>query len=216
MGINGKIIGVVDNFINQPLDEESNPLILTINPKFYDYFLQYVIIKVNSNDVKGTLAYIEKISKEFAPDYPVNFKFLDKTVDNLYQSIKHTWYLFEAFAFLAILISCLGLFGLASYMIEIRTKEIGIRKTLGASVRGVVLLLSKEFVKWVILASFIALPVAYYFMSKWLQSFAYKIELTWWMFALAGGIALVIALATIGFQTVKAATANPVKSLRYE
>ena len=216
MGLSGKVIGVVDNFINRPLEEESNPLILTINPKFYDYFLQYVLIKINSNDVKGTLAYIEKISKEFAPDYPVNFTFLDKTVDNLYLSIKHTWYLFEAFAFLAILISCLGLFGLSSYMIEIRTKEIGIRKTLGASVRGVVLLLSREFVKWVILASIIALPAAYYFMNKWLQGFAHKIELTWWMFALAGGIALVIALATIGFQTVKAATANPVKSLRYE
>ena len=216
MGLSGKVIGVVDNFINRPLEEESNPLILTINPKFYDYFLQYILIKINSNDFKGTLGYIEKVSKEFAPDYPVNFKFLDKTVDNLYQSIKHTWYLFEAFAFLAILISCLGLFGLASYMIEVRTKEIGIRKTLGASVQGVVMLLSREFVKWVILANLIALPAAYYFMSKWLQDFAYKIELTWWIFALAGGIALIIALATVSFQAIKAATANPVKSLRYE
>ena len=216
MGLSGKVIGVVDNFINRPLEEESNPLILTINPKFYNYFLQYVIIKISSNDVKGTLGYIEKVTKGFAPDYPVDFKFLDKTVNNLYQSIEHTWYLFEAFAFLAILISCLGLFGLASFMIEVRTKEIGIRKTLGASVHGVVMLLSREFVKWVILANIIALPVAYYFMGKWLQSFAYKIELIWWMFALAGGIALVIALATIGFQTIKAATANPVKALRYE
>ena len=216
MGLSGKVIGVVNNFINRPLEEKSNPLIMTINPKFYNYFLQYVLIKINSNNVKGTLGYIEKVSKEFAPDYPVNFKFLDKTVDNLYQSTKHTWYLFEAFAFLAILISCLGLFGLASYMIELRTKEIGIRKTLGATVHGVVILLSQEFVKWVILANLIALPSAYYFMNKWLQDFAYKIELTWWMFVIAGIIALVIALATIGFQTINAATVNPVKSLRYE
>ncbi|HVO75920.1 MAG TPA: ABC transporter permease [Ignavibacteriaceae bacterium] len=216
MGLSGKVIGVVSNFNNRPLNEETNPLIMTINPNLYNYFLQYILIKVNSNDVTGTLRYIEKVSKEFSTDYPVDFKFLDETVDNLYRSIKHTWYLFEAFAFLAILISCMGLFGLASYMIELRTKEIGIRKTLGAAVHGVVILLSREFVKWVIIANLIALPVTYYFMNKWLQDFAYRIEITWWMFALSGGIALVIALATVSIQAVKAATANPVESLRYE
>ena len=216
MGLSGKVIGVMDNFINQPLDKESNPLILTINPNFYDYFLQYLLIKINSNDVKSTLAYIEKVSQEFAPGYPVNFKFLDKTVDNHYQSIKHAWYLFEAFAFLAILISCLGLFGLASYMIEKRTKEIGIRKTLGATVHGVVVLLSREFVKWVILANFIALPAAYYFMNKWLEDFAYRTNISWWVFFLSGGIALMIALVTVSFQAIKAATANPVEALHYE
>jgi len=212
----GIIIGIIDNFNNRPLNEETRPVILTDNPIFFDYFLQYVIIKINSKDISGSLEYIKNVSKEFAPDYPVDFKFLDKTVDNLYQYIQRTWYIFEAFAFLAIFISCLGLFGLASFMIEMRTKEIGVRKTLGASVPGLISLLSGEFTKWVLLANIIACPVAYYLMNKWLQNFAYRIDMSLWFFVLAGGIALAIALATVSFQAIKAATANPVESLRYE
>ena len=120
------------------------------------------------------------------------------------------------FTFLAIFIACLGLFGLASYIAELRTKEIGVRKVLGASISGIVFSLSKEFLKWIIYANLVAWPIAYYFINKWLQSFAYKINISLWMFALAGGIALVIAFVTVSFQAIKAATANPVDSLRYE
>jgi ABC-type antimicrobial peptide transport system permease subunit len=216
MGLSGKLIGVVDDFNNRPLDQETNPLILTINPKFYDYFVQYVVIKINSNDVPGTIGYIEKASREFAPWYPFEFKFLDQTVNNLYRSVLQTWHLFEAFAFLAIFISCLGLFGLASFMTELRTKEIGVRKTLGASVPGIIMLLSGEFTKWVLLANFIAWPVAYYAMNKWLNDFAYKADPNIWVFIASGMMALVIAMLSVSFHAIKAATANPVESLRYE
>ena len=117
---------------------------------------------------------------------------------------------------IAILLACLGLFGLTVYTAEQRTKEIGIRKTLGATIGSVVFLLTKQFVKWVVLAGMIALPIIYYAMNKWLQNFAYRIEISWWMFALSGGVALLIALATVSFQAIKAAIANPVESLRYE
>jgi putative ABC transport system permease protein len=216
MGLNGKIIGVVDDFNNCPLDKEIMPMILTINPNFYDFFLQKVIIKINSNDISGTLRYIEKVSKEFAPDYPFEFKFLDQTIDNVYRSVQRTWYIFESFAFLAIFVSCLGLFGLASFMTELRTKEIGVRKMLGASVSGVVMLLSKEFTKWVLLANLVAWPVAYYFINKWLQDFAYRIDISWWIFVISGGTALIIALATVSVHTIKTAVANPIEALRYE
>ena len=216
MGLNGKIIGVVDDFNNRPLDEETNPLILTIYPNYYDYFVQYVLIKINSNNISETLKYIDRVVNESAPSYPVEFKFLDQTVNNLYQSVRRSLYLFEYFAFLAIFISCLGLFGLASFMTELRTKEIGVRKTLGASVTGVALLLSREFTKWILLANLIAWPVAYYAMNSWLHDFAYRISISWWIFILSGGLALAIALATVSIQVIKAATANPVKSLKYE
>ncbi len=216
MGSNGKIIGVMDNFHNRPLDQEINPLVLTINPRHYDYFLQYAFIKINSTEIPAALSAIGDISREFAPDYPFEFHFLDQTVDNYYQSVQQMWILFQAFAFLAIFISCLGLFALASFMAELRTKEIGIRKTLGASVSGVVVMLSTEFTKWVLLANIVAWPMAFFAMNKWLQNFAYRISLSWWLFALAGGLAFIIALLTISSQAIKAALVNPVKSLRYE
>jgi putative ABC transport system permease protein len=216
MGLSGKVIGVVEDFNNRPLEEETSPLILTINPKYYGYFVKYILVKINSNDIPATLQYIEKVSREFAPGYPFQFKFLDETVNNLYRSIQHTWYLFESFAFLAIFISCLGLFGLASFMTEIRTKEIGVRKTLGASTPGVIMLLSREFTKWILLANFFAWPLAYYAMNVWLHGFANKVDLNLWIFAVSGLLALVIAMSTVGFHTIKAATANPVEALRYE
>ena len=124
--------------------------------------------------------------------------------------------IFKYFALLAILISCLGLFGLASFVAEQRTKEIGIRKALGASVSGIVLLLSKEFTKWVLLANIIAWPIAYYVMAKWLENFAYRMDIGLWVFVLSGTLAFIIAIITVIFQAVKAALANPVDSLRYE
>ena len=124
--------------------------------------------------------------------------------------------IFSYSAFLAIIVACLGLFGLAAFILELRTKEIGIRKVLGASITGITFMLSKEFILWVLTANLIAFPVAYYLMDSWLQDYAYRINISWWMFFISGGIALVIALATVSFRAIKVATANPVKSLRYE
>ena len=137
-------------------------------------------------------------------------------IDKLYQSERNMGRIFLYFALLAIIISCLGLFGLVSFIAESRTKEIGVRKVLGASTPGVVSMLIREFSVWVLLANIIAWPLAYYAMHQWLQDFAYRIDITWWVFVLSGITALTIALATVGFQAIKAAVANPVKSLRYE
>ncbi len=124
--------------------------------------------------------------------------------------------IYQAFAFLAIFISCLGLLGLASFIIEQRTKEIGIRKVLGASIAGILQLLNREFIRWIIVANIIAIPIAYFTLNSWLQNFAYRITISWWTFILAGILALVIALITVSFQSIRAALSNPVESLRYE
>ncbi len=124
--------------------------------------------------------------------------------------------IFKYFSILAIFIACIGLYGLTAFMIERKIKDIGIHKVLGAKVTEIVFMLSKKYLLWIVISNLIAFPAAYYFMNKWLQSFAYRIEMSWWMFVLSGGIALLIALATVSYQAIKAATANPVKSLRYE
>jgi putative ABC transport system permease protein len=153
---------------------------------------------------------------DFAPGKPFEYSFLDKDYDNLYINEKQTRSLFSIFSFLAIFIACLGLFGLASFVADRKTKEIGIRKILGASVPRIVNHLNKSFIKWVLIANLIAWPAAWYFMNKWLENFAYRIDLTWWVFVLAAALALLIALMTISFQTIKAALKNPADSLRYE
>ena len=134
----------------------------------------------------------------------------------MFQADERMISIFSYSAFLAIIVACLGLFGLAAFILELRTKEIGIRKVLGASITGITFMLSKEFILWVLTANLIAFPVAYFLMDSWLQNYAYRINISWWIFLISGGIALVIALATIGFRAVKAATANPVESLKYE
>jgi putative ABC transport system permease protein len=147
---------------------------------------------------------------------PFSYQFLDDAFDNMYRGEQRVGKIALAFAILAILIACLGLFGLATYMAEQRTKEIGVRKVLGASVGNLVSLLSKDFIKLVILAVVVAFPIAGYFMNKWLQDFAFRTDMKWWIFALAGIIVLFITLLTVGLQAVKAASANPVRSLRTE
>ena len=172
--------------------------------------------KLKSENIPKTIGYIENIWKKFAPGYPFNYRFLDEALDRLYRSEQRIGTLFKYFSGLAILISCLGLLGLASFMAERRTKEIGIRKVLGASVSNIILLLSKEFTKWVIVANIIAWPVGYFAIKKWLQSYAYATNIVLWSFILSGVLALLIALATVSYQSIKAALANPVDSLRYE
>jgi putative ABC transport system permease protein len=173
-------------------------------------------VKLKSDNVSSTLGFLENTINEFIPGYPLEYQFLDEEIDSLYKTEQLTGKIIIYITLLALFISCLGLFGLASFTAEQRTKEIGIRKVLGASVSGIVVLLSREFTKWVALASIIAWPIAYFAMTKWLQNFVYRTSIGWWTFILAGGLALVIALSTVSYQAIKAALANPVDSLRYE
>ncbi|UCE42380.1 MAG: hypothetical protein JSV17_05300, partial [Candidatus Aminicenantes bacterium] len=159
---------------------------------------------------------IEKVWKKHSDGYPFEYYFLDEAYDNLYKSELRLNTFFRLFTLIAIFISSLGLFGLASFTAERRTKEIGIRKVLGASIPSIVFYISKGFTKWVLLANIIAWPVAYSFMNKWLQNFAYRIDLNVWIFILSGLAIFCIALLTVSYQSIKAATANPVDSLRYE
>jgi putative ABC transport system permease protein len=175
-----------------------------------------MFVKINGSKISEGLSTVETVWKKENSNSPFEFQFLDAAVDQRYRSDQRTGKIFNDFAILAIFISCLGLFGLASYMAEQRTKEIGIRKVLGASVLELIALLSKEFTKWVLIANLIAWPIAYYFMDKWLQDFAYRIDISWWIFVLSGGIALVIALVTVSLQAIKTAIANPINALRYE
>lgn len=154
--------------------------------------------------------------KAIAPQAPFEYEFMDEAYNQLYQSEQRFGQAFTIFTFLALFIGCMGLFGLASHNVLQRTKEIGIRKVLGASVQQIVQLLSKDFIKVVLIATLLAFPLAWWAMNKWLQDFAYRIDIQWWMFALAGLTALGIALLTVSFQAIRAAVANPVESLRSE
>jgi putative ABC transport system permease protein len=173
-------------------------------------------IKIRPESIQGTLRDIRGTMNRFAPGYPFEYSFFDDVFDHTFRSDQKMGSLFQAFALLAILIACLGLLGLSSFSTQQRTKEIGIRKVLGASVPGVVILLGRDFLKWVLLANLIAWPIGYFAMNKWLENFAYRTRLTLEIFILSTFIALVVAAFTVGFQTFKSATANPVDSLRYE
>ncbi|MCK4758783.1 MAG: ABC transporter permease [Candidatus Aminicenantes bacterium] len=208
----GTIIGVAKDFHFRSLHEKIDPLVLVIAPGWFTD----AYIRMKPENVPETLGFIEKTIKKFAPDFPFEYSFLDEDIDNLYKTEQRIGNLVRYGTFLAIFIACLGLFGLASFTAEKRTKEIGIRKVLGASISGIVLLLTKEFTKWVILANLIAWPIAYFVMSIWLQNFAYHVNIGIWTFLFSSALALVTALITVSFQAVKTAASNPVDSLRYE
>jgi putative ABC transport system permease protein len=205
-----QVIGVIRDYHHEGLQSEIKPMI------FYPSQGADLSIKLTTNNIKDNVASIEKIFKKYFPGNPFTYFFMDEWFNKQYASEMQFRKLFTAAAMLAVFIACLGLFGLSVYTVESRTKEIGIRKVLGASVAGVTTLLSKDFTKLVLIGIVVASPVAYIFMDKWLASFAYKIEIEWWVFVLAGIIALGIALLTISFQSIKAAIANPIKSLRTE
>ena len=207
-----RIIGVVKNYHFRSLQQNIDPLILIFNPKNTGV----VFARLQAENIPATLSFIEDVFKKFAPGYPFNYRFLDDALDSLYRSEQRIGTLFRYFSILAILISCLGLFGLASFMAEQRTKEIGIRKVLGASVSQIMMLLSREFTKWVIVANVIAWPVAYYAVRHWLRSYAYSVNITLWPFILAAALAFFIALITVSFQAFKAASAAPVDAIQYE
>jgi len=210
----GYIIGVVKDFHFRSLHHAIEPMVLINKPAlFYNMVIR---LAPNALRTEETIQYVETLWKKFAPDHPFIYSFLDERLNSLYHGEQLMGTIFRCFSGLTIFIACIGLLGMASFTAEQRTKEIGIRKVLGASVPGVVGLLMREFTKWVVLANLIAWPVAYYFMNKWLQNFAYRTGLSVWIFLLSGLAAFGIALLTVSYKSIKAATANPVDSLRYE
>jgi putative ABC transport system permease protein len=208
----GTIIGVVKDFHFQSLHHKIEPLILVVHPWWYTD----AYIRIRPEKVPGTLAFIEDKLKEFVPEFPFELHFLDEEVDRLYQTEQRAGVLVRYGTFLALFIACLGLLGLVSFTAEKRTKEIGIRKALGASVPGIIRMLTMEFAKWVMMANIIAWPMAYFVMNKFLQNYAYRINLGIEIFIISGLVAFGMALFTVSYQSIKAATANPVDSLRYE
>lgn len=205
------IIGVVKDFHFESLRHNIYPLGLIL-----EHNNTIMSFRINTAEVKPLIAQIKNKWTALAPGMPFNYRFMDEAFNNIYRSEQQVGKISITFAILAIFIACLGLFGLVTYMAEQRTKEIGIRKVLGASVGQVTGMLSRDFLKLVLIASLIAFPVAWWVMHRWLQDFAYRIKIDWWVFLIAGLIALLIALATVSFQAIKAAMANPVKSLRTE
>ncbi len=210
----GKVIGVVKDFHFESLHQKIIPLLFML-PSHEDYYGQ-VSVKIDGRNVQSTLSTIQDTWHKYLPETPFDFTFLDAKFDQLYRSEQQQSSLFTIFSCIAIFIACLGLFGLSAFTITQRVKEIGVRKVLGASVPQIVTELSKDFLKLVLVAAVIAFPIAWYSMSKWLVNFAFHINIGWWVFVMAGIIALIIAFATISFQSIKAALANPVKSLRSE
>jgi putative ABC transport system permease protein len=210
----GRVIGVVKDFHLRSLHYEIEPLVMLVSPELY--YFDNLAIRLDAKNIPQTLAGLEQQWRELAPHRPFECFFLDEVFDKLYRKEQKLAQVFRYFSAIAIFVGCLGLFGLASFIAEQKTKEIGIRKVLGASVAGIVGLLSKDFAKLILLANVITWPGAYYAMNRWLQGFAYRIDLELVTFLIAGALALALALLTISFQAVKAALANPVEALRYE
>ena len=205
------VIGVVQDFNFENMHQKIDPLAMHfgISPST-------IAVKIKTADMKNALAGITTTWKSFLPNQPMRYTFMDESFANMYADVQRMGRIFTTFAILAIIIACLGLFALSAFMAEQRSREIGIRKVLGASVSGITTLLSLDFVKLVVLSIVIASPIAWWAMNKWLQNFAYRIAVQWWVFFIAGIAAVFIALLTVSFQSIKAAIANPIKSLRSE
>lgn len=216
-GNKGTIIGLMKDFHHNSLHVPIEPLILFLHKKSWGgTYWGNIIIKTEKGKTKEAIASMENVYKQFNPGFPFKYYFTDEEIAKNYKAEHTVSKLSRYFAFLAIFISCLGLFGLVTFTAEQKTKEIGIRKVLGASVTGIVRMLSKDFLKLVLIATVIAFPVAWWAMHKWLNDFEYRVDIGWWVFLVAGVAAILIALITISFQSIKAAIANPVKSLRTE
>jgi len=208
----GEIVGVMKDFHFHSLHSPVDPLFIRLNPNA----VFKMSIKINSSNIPKTIDYVKSLMKKFSSNYPFEYSFFDEVFDRAYHTEQRMVNIFSSFAFLAIIIACLGLFGLSTFAVEQRTKEIGIRKVVGASVPRVAMLLSKEFIRWVVLANLIAWPIAYFAMNKWLQNFVYRINQNLSLFMFAALIALVIAVLTVSMQSIKAAFAKPADSLKYE
>lgn len=211
-GIQGVIAGIVKDFHYQDMHQKIPPLLM----QYGKIWPGKMYIRTTGRDASLAIAAAEKLWKQYNPDYPFDHSFLDSEFNDLYKTDMHIGQLFNCFAIITILISCLGLFGLVTFTAESKVKEIGVRKVLGAGVPDIVTLLSKDFLLLVLIAAAVSLPVAWYGLTGFLQGYAYRTELSWWVFALASIIALCIALVTVSFQAIKAAMANPVNSLRSE
>jgi putative ABC transport system permease protein len=209
----GYVVGVVRDFNFNSLHYKIETMFL-FNQKDWGY--STVSVKINGGRAKEAIAFIEKTWKEINPTNPFEYTFLDDHFKEVYKTDAQISQMVGILAFLAILISCLGLFGLASYSAERRVKEIGVRKVLGASMSNIVTLLSGHFIKLVLVANAIAWPLAWVTVNKWMQDYAYRISISWWVFLLSGMVAIIIALATVSLLAMKAAMANPVESLRTE
>jgi putative ABC transport system permease protein len=208
----GKVVGVMKDFNFRSLHHKIEPIAFYI----YRPWLFHMSVRIGTEDMNQTLGYLEEKLQPYRGAQPFLFSFLDEDFARLYQNEEKSRRLFGIFSLLAIVISCLGLFALASFTTEQKTKEIGIRKILGSSVLDIIIMLSWRFTKWVILANIIALPVAWYVMNRWLQNFAYRIPAGIDAFLLASGIALLFSLFTVSFKVFRAASANPIDSIRFE
>ncbi len=209
--VKGTIIGVVKDFNYASLKQHIEPAAFYYRPANWRFF-----IKTTGQNAKEVIAGAEAIWKKYSADYPFNYSFVDDDYNNLYRAEQRTSVLFNVFAIVAIAISCLGLFGLAAYTAQVKRREVGIRKVLGASVPDITMLLAKDFLKLVLISLLIALPLAWWAMNSWLEDFAYRIDLSWWIFAAAALVALLIAFATVSFQALRAALVNPVNVLKEE
>jgi putative ABC transport system permease protein len=205
------VIGVIKDFNFESLHKPVEALVIG-----YALNGRSISLKIDGRHIDEAINHLKKIWQSSVQDVPLTYSFIDQNIEHQYGNEQKMQGIFYAFAGLSLLIACLGLFGLSIFIVERKVKEIGIRKVLGASVPGIVGLLSKDFFKLVIIAALIASPLAYYFMHQWLQDFAYRINIGWWVFVVSGLIALCIALITISFKAIRAAVANPVKSLRTE
>ena len=206
------VIGVMEDFNFESMKQQVTPLCLVLSK----YNSTIVSVKISGADTKQAISYASNVWKGFSSSQAFRYAFLDESFANMYANVQRTGNIFTSFAALAIIIACLGLFALSAFMAEQRNKEIGIRKVLGASVSGITAMLSKDFVKLVIVSIVIASPIAYWAMTKWLQDFAYRIQISGWVFLIAGSLAILIAFMTVSFQAIKVALTNPVNSLRSE
>jgi putative ABC transport system permease protein len=212
-----QVIGVAKDFNLQSLHSVMGPFALFhTSSRTYNLGYSYMLARVKPGDMSKNISQFESKWKSFSPDAPFDYTFLDEDFDALYSSDKRMGSIFSIFTILSIFVGCLGLFGLAAYTAERRTKEIGVRKVLGASVQGLVALLSKDFIRLVLISAVIAFPIAWWSMNKWLEDFAYRITIQWWIFFISALLVLVIAFLTVSAQAFKAAVMNPVKSLRTE
>jgi putative ABC transport system permease protein len=209
----GTITGVINDMNLYSFHRPAYPMILLVTPiEQHDY----LSVRLDANQYGEALTAVQSVWKRLVPDYPMDYFFLDASFEALHRADRRLGDIFQIFSLTAVVVACLGLFGLAVFTAEQKTKEIGIRKVLGASAFNIYLLLSSDFLKWVTAANILAWPIAYFLMHRWLQNFAYRVNIAPWIFVVSAAIAFVTAMLTISFQSIKASMANPVDSLRYE
>jgi putative ABC transport system permease protein len=205
------VVGIVEDFHFESLREDIQPLGMVLGRE-----TSVLAVKLKSGSMSESIALLTQVWKKFTPHQPIRYSFLDERYAAMYADVQRMGRIFTSFAILAIVVSCLGLFALSAFMIEQRAKEIGIRLVMGASLKNIFNLLTFDFIKLVVVSIVIAIPLAWYAMQQWLQDFAYRVDITWQVFAVAGLVAVLIAVLTISYQSVRAGLVNPVKSLKSE